>query len=248
MTGAGVSEAGLALGFLLIAALYASVGQAGASGYLGLMALAGLPTEAMKPTALALNLAVAGILVLVFRRGKALTWRGFYPFGALGAPFSFLGGMVHLPGEAYRLVVGLLLILSAALMLRPRRAGARPAPEVPPILPALMAGGAVGFVSGVTGTGGGVFLAPVILAMNWIPLRQAVGVTAGFNLLNSAAALAGAATSLDTLPPALPLWALAAGIGGFAGGAIGLHWLGERAVRRLLALALGIAGARLLLG
>lgn len=238
-----MTDAILALGFLLIAGLYASVGQAGASGYLGLMALAGVPTEAMKPTALALNLMVAGILVLVFRRGKALSWRVFYPFGMLGAPLSFLGGMVHLPGEAYRPVVGLLLVLSAALMLRPRRAGAQPAPEVPPMLPALVAGGAVGFVSGVTGTGGGVFL-----AMNRVPLRQAVGVTAGFNLLNSAAALAGATASLDFLPPALPLWALAAGIGGLAGGAIGLHRLSETAVRRLLALVLAFAGARLLLG
>jgi uncharacterized membrane protein YfcA len=242
------ADAGLALGFLLVAALYASVGQAGASGYLGLMALAGLPPEAMKPTALTLNLAVAGILVLIFGRGRVLTWRVFFPFGVLGAPFSFLGGMVHLPGAAYRPVVGALLILSAALMLLPRRAGARPAPEAPPILPALIAGGAVGFVSGMTGTGGGVFLAPLILAMNWVPLRQTVGVTAGFNLLNSAAALAGAAASLDALPPALPLWALAAGVGGVVGGAIGLHHLSETAVRRLLALVLAFAGARLLLG
>lgn len=243
-----MTDAGLALGFLAIAVLYAAVGQAGASGYLGLMAFADLPPEVMRPTALVLNLVVAGLLTALFRRDGKLTGRVFFPFGVLGAPFSFLGGLVHLPAAIFRPAVGAVLLLSALLMLWPRRAGAAAPPEVPPILPAMAAGGLVGFVSGATGTGGGVFLAPIILGMNWIPLRQATAVTAGFNLLNSAAALAGAAATLPGLPPALPLWMAAAAAGGLAGGAIGLRRLSEPAVRRLLAAVLAISGAKLIAG
>jgi uncharacterized membrane protein YfcA len=232
--------------FLLVAALYASVGQAGASGYLAVMGVFGLPAEVMKPTALALNVVVSAIGTLLFRRAGLLTWRSFYPFAVLGFPFSLLGGAIHLPGQVYYSAVGVVLIASAALMLR-RRSGADLPAAAPPFLPALLTGAAIGLVSGITGTGGGVFLAPVILAMNWVSPRRTAAVTAAYNLLNSAAALAGSYATLGSLPDALPFWLLAAGIGGLAGALLGSRLLPERGLKYVLAVVLLASGLRLLL-
>ncbi len=91
--------------FALIAALYASVGQAGGTGYLAVMGLLGYGPEVIKPTALALNILVAAIGCWRFARLGLLTWRSCYPFAILGAPFSLLGGATHLPPWLYQPVV-----------------------------------------------------------------------------------------------------------------------------------------------
>lgn len=237
---------GLALAFLVVAALYATVGQAGASGYLAVMGAFGFAPEVMRPTALALNVLVAAIGTLLFRRAGLLTWRSFYPFAILGFPFSLLGGVIALPAAHYYPAAGLVLLVSAVFMLRPVRGGGVAAHVDPPFLPALVTGAAIGFVSGLTGTGGGVFLAPVILAMGWVPPRRAAAVTAAYNLLNSAAALLGATTTDGVLPDALPLWLAAAGIGGTLGALAGSRLLPERLLRPVLALVLAASGFRLL--
>ena len=206
----------------------------------------GLPPEVMKPTALALNVLVAAIGTLLFRRAGLLTWRNFYPFAVLGFPFSLLGGAIALPAAHYYPAVGIVLLASAGFIIRPARRGGESAGDDPPFLPALLTGAAIGFVSGVTGTGGGVFLAPVILAMNWISPRRTAAVTAAYNLVNSAAALAGAAATLPALPPSLPLWLGAAGTGGVVGALAGSRLLPERVLRPLLALVLFVSGLRLL--
>ena len=105
----------------------------------------------------------------------------------------------------------------------------------------------IGFVSGTTGTGGGVFLAPVILAMGWGTARQTAATTAVYNLMNSAAALIGARAFWADLPPALPLWALAVALGGSLGAALGSRFLSERWLRGILALLLIVSGLKLLL-
>lgn len=237
-------------GAIAITALfYAAVGQAGATGYLALFGLVGLASAEMKVSALALNILVAAIETWQFRRAGLLDWRSFYPFGVLGIPFSLLGGALHLPGTVYGPVVGCLLCLAAAQMaLRSiRHVPEAGLPHHPPFLPALFAGAIVGFVSGLTGSGGGIFLAPIILHFGWVEPRRAAGVTAAYNLLNSAAALAGSVATIGRLPPALPLWLAAAGIGGLLGSAIGVRLLPASAMRALLAGLLLIAGAKLIL-
>ena len=160
-----VETAALALVFLLIALLYASVGQAGASGYLAVMALLHFAPATMKITALSLNLLVGAIGTYQFWRGGHLSLRTFYPFGVLGIPFSFVGGAIQLPTHVYYPVAGAVLLLSGAQMVRSaliQRIVSAPPPENPPMLGALIAGGVIGLISGSTGTGGGVFLAPII--------------------------------------------------------------------------------------
>ncbi len=236
--------------FLIVALFYASVGQAGASGYLAVMSLFGMTAASMKVTALALNLVVAGIGTFQFWRRGLFSLRTFYPFALLGIPFSLLGGATQLPAAFYNPIVGLILILSAAQMFRSawKREAPRSGPmSPPPFLPALITGGVIGLVSGLTGTGGGLFLAPIILAMRWVDLRHAAAVTAGYNLLNSGAALVGAYSLLEFMPSALPIWMIAVAIGGYIGAAIGARYLSETALRSMLGLILVVSGVRLAL-
>ncbi|MFD2174834.1 sulfite exporter TauE/SafE family protein [Rhodobacter lacus] len=240
---------GLGLAFSLIAAISAAVGQAGASGYIAAMAFADLAPMAMKVTALCLNMIVAGIGTGLFLRAGRLSLRNIYPFAVLGFPFSVLGGMLPLPGAIYHPVVGLVLFVSRVQMARGAwRLGAEvPMTHSPPFFGALATGAAIGFVSGTTGTGGGVFLAPVILMMGWANARQTAATTAVYNLMNSAAALLGAQAFWGDLPAALPLWGLAVAIGGSLGAVLGSRTLSERWLRGFLALLLFISGLKLMI-
>ncbi|WP_232831303.1 sulfite exporter TauE/SafE family protein [Pseudogemmobacter bohemicus] len=240
----------LSAAFLVIALVYAAVGQAGASGYIAAMALFGFAPMAMKTTALTLNLLVAAIGTVHFLKAGRLSWRNVYPFALLGFPFSILGGAIHLPEDIYYPVVGIVLVLSALQMGRSAlRKGTTvyAEPVAPPFLAALATGAVIGFVSGTTGTGGGVFLAPVILAMNWATAHQTAATTALYNLMNSAAALLGAYAFWDQLPTTtLPWWLIAVAVGGSLGAFVGSRYLSDRWLRGILAVLLLVSGVKLL--
>jgi uncharacterized membrane protein YfcA len=245
-----MSDHALSVILAVIAALYASVGQAGGTGYVAVMGLLNYGPEVIKPTALALNVLVAAIGCWRFARAGLLTWRSCYPFGILGAPFSLLGGATHLPPALYQPIVGALLLVASVQMIRSARSAAeadREAPSTPPFIPSLLTGAGIGFVSGMTGVGGGIFLAPVLLTFGWVETRQASAVSATFNLLNSAAALAGAAATMPALPAALPWWLIAVGVGGFFGSWLGVRYLPATALRYILAALLLAAGFRMVL-
>lgn len=237
----------LAAPLFCIAAVYAAVGQAGASGYIAVMALAGLAPLVMKTSALALNILVAAIGTFYFVRAGRLTWRNVYPFAVLGFPFSLLGGAMQLPERLYYPAVGLVLLFSAYQMMRSALDAGEPRqhPTLPPFLPALATGALIGFVSGTTGTGGGVFLAPVVLAMNWGTAHQTAATTAVFNLVNSSAAFVGAYAYWDRLPASLPWWLAAVAAGGAVGAFVGSRYLSERWLRGILAVLLLVSGAKL---
>lgn len=230
----------------LAAALYASVGHGGASAYLAIMALFALPVEVMRPTALALNLLVAGWATIVFVRSGQFNLRLFLAFVVTAAPMAWLGGRIDPPEEIYRPLVGLVLWAAAARLLwRPAQTVAR-AIRPPRLAVTLPAGAGLGLLAGLTGTGGGIFLSPLVVLLGWETARRVSGVAAAFILVNSAAGLAGAAPRLTDLPPALPLFAAAV----VSGGAVGA-WLGADRVPRagllvLLGLVLLLAGAKLI--
>jgi uncharacterized protein len=245
-----VAHGFLSIVFGIIALLYASVGQAGGTGYVAAMGIFGYSPDVIKPTALALNILVAAIGSLRFARAGLLTWRTCYPFAILGVPFSVLGGATRLPGALYQSTVGALLLLASVQMIRSAGAAVQhdaKAPPNPPFMASRLTGAGIGFVSGITGVGGGIFLAPLVLTFGWVETRQASAVSAIFNLLNSAAALAGAWATLQGLPEPLAWWLLSVGLGGFVGSWFGSLHLSPTLLRYILAFLLVSAGARMIL-
>lgn len=236
--------------FAAVAILYSAVGQAGGTGYIAAMGLLGFAPDVIKPTALALNILVAAIGCFHFCRAGLLTWRSCYPFAILGAPFSLLGGATQLPAAIYQPVVGALLLIAAFHMIRSARDASATdlhAPQAPPFILSLIIGGALGFISGVTGVGGGIFLAPLVLALGWTGTRKSAAVSAAFNLLNSTAALAGVWATMPALPGELPWWLVAVGLGALIGSWLGAYHLHPRILRFILAGLLLSASLRMVL-
>jgi uncharacterized protein len=236
----------LAAMFLVVALFYSSVGNAGASGYLAVMALTGLAPEAMKSTALTLNVLVALITTLRFYRAGYFSWSIFWPFTVASIPLAFLGGALSLPDSIFRVLVGVTLIF-AGYRLFWYRDEQQPSGKDIPLLPALFLGAGLGLISGLTGIGGGIFLSPLLIMMGWAEPRHSAGVSAAFILVNSVAGLVGNTMTMYALPSAIPLWGLAVVIGGLAGSELGARRLAEVTLRRLLAVMLMVAGAKLIL-
>lgn len=240
----------LALLFLAVAALYSSVGHAGASGYIASMALLGFAPEQMRPTALALNLLVGGIGLLRFWRGGHVRWRNVLPFVLASAPAAFFAAQVKLPKESYSLLLGLVLLVAAAGVFRHAARAEREdidaAGRRVPWLPGLLIGGAIGVLSGLTGTGGAIFLTPLLLFAHWMPTREASGTSVAFVWINSVTGLAGLLHATGTLPTALPLWLGAVAVGALIGTQMGLKWLPVKTLRYALGVVLLIAAGKLI--
>ena len=228
------------------ALLYSAVGHAGASGYLAVMALLGTAPSEMRPTALVLNLLVAAITTVQFARTGHFRWSLFWPFALGSIPAAYLGGRLVLPGAWYRVVVGVVLLLSAVRFVVSLRA-ADTAPREAPRPLAFAAGLALGLLAGLTGVGGGIFLSPLLLMAGWANLRTTAATSAAFIFVNSAAGLLGQGAHLDALPSQLAPWAIAAVLGGVLGSYLGSRRLGGSALRGTLAAVLVVAGVKLLL-
>jgi uncharacterized protein len=235
----------LALLFFVAALLYASVGHAGASAYLAAMALVGTVPEVMRPTALSLNLFVATIVVVRFGRAGHLPWRSLLPLVAGSIPAAFLGGSITLPGEIYRPLVALAL-LAGAWRLATAVATDDPARRHGvPIIRGVAAGAAIGLLAGLTGTGGGIFLTPLLVLAGWAATREAAGLSGAFILANSVSGLAGLASAGFVLPAGIPLWIAAVVSGGLIGSWLGAVRFSILELRRVLAFVLVLAAAKL---
>jgi len=212
------------------------------------MALVGVAPATMRPTALALNILVATIVTARFQLAGHVAWRAVVPFVIASVPAAFIGGTLVLPSNIYKPVVGIVLIAAAIQLFRSaRQAGTveQPPTNVPPF-PALVAGGAIGLLAGLTGTGGGIFLTPLIILAGWSGARTAAGISAAFILANSISGLAGNLTSLGTLPAQLPVLLVVVGVGALVGSELGARRLNLPNLRRALALVLVIAGLKLI--
>ena len=229
------------------AALYSAVGHGGASAYLAIMALAGFAPEDMRPIALVLNLIVSGIGIWRYRGTGAFDFRLFALFAVSSIPAAFVGGLVHLPQAYYERLLGAVLLASAAVFfIRP--VIAMRTVQSPKLTVAMPAGGALGLLAGLTGTGGGIFLSPLILLMRWAEPRTTAGVAAAFIFVNSAAGLAGKLSVVRDLPSTMPIYASAVLVGGLIGSYLGAVRLPRTALIRLLGLVLVLAGGKLVLG
>lgn len=237
----------IALLFFAMAALYASVGHAGASGYLAVMGLFGFAPAMMRPTALALNIVVALVATVRFHRAGYFSWSLFWPFAVVSIPAAFVGGAMALPARGYKMLVGVVLLYAAAWMFHSARGSAAMAPRPPALWAALPAGLGIGFLSGLTGVGGGIFLSPILLYMAWADTRVTSGVAAAFILVNSIAGFLGNIGGIRDLPMAISIWAGAVLIGGWMGASYGSTHAPAPVLRRLLSVVLVIAGLKLIL-
>jgi uncharacterized protein len=235
----------LAALFFAAALLYSSVGHAGASAYLAAMALVGVPVAVMRPTALVLNLFVASIVVVRFTLARHLPWRSLLPLAIGSVPMAFIGGGVELPGELYRpLVAAVLLVGAWRLATSPPPVDDVGHPGVP-WLPGIASGAAIGLLAGLTGTGGGIFLTPLLVLAGWTGTRDAAGLSGAFILVNSIAGLAGLLGAGLALPSALPLWIGSVAAGGLLGSWLGAARYSILNLRRALAFVLVIAAGKL---
>ena len=237
----------IAILFFAGAALYASVGHGGASAYLAVMGLYSFAPSVMKPTALALNILVAAVATLKFYRAGLFSWRLFWPFALASIPAAFVGGATTLPTRSYKIVVGLVLLYAAVWMFRSSLKPLQVAVHPPPLWAAIVAGLAIGFLSGLTGVGGGIFLSPLLLYMGWADTRATSGVAAPFILVNSIAGLLGHFSSVVQLPPNIPIWGVAVVVGGWIGATFGSKRAPAPVLRQLLSLVLIVAGVKLIL-
>lgn len=232
--------------FLVAAVLYGMVGHAGASAYLAAMALVGVTPAVMRPTALVLNILVASIVSARFALSGFVRPLAIIPFLIGSVPAAFIGGAITLPAEVYRpLVGGVLLVAAARFGITAARAGEDFPPRAPWPL-AVASGAVIGLLAGLTGTGGGIFLTPLIIAAGWAGTRFAAGTSALFILANSISGLAGNLGAVGSLPAALPLWLAAVAAGGAVGSELGSRRLPAPWLRRALALVLVVAGLKLI--
>ena len=236
----------LAAAIFVVALLYSCVGHAGASGYIAVLTLFGLGVEVIRPTALTLNILVAAIGFIQWWRGGHFVWSLFWPFALLSVPAAFFGGWLHVPGHYLKVLIGLVLWFSACRLLYRKEDPpdiARPARPV-----AVASGAGIGFLSGLTGTGGGIFLTPLMLFCRWGKVKEAAAVSSLFILVNSSSGLAGYVKSGRELPDfAWPLACVVA-VGGFVGSRLGSRHLPVRGIAVLLAVVLVIAGTKLVFG
>lgn len=205
----------------IIAALYSTVGHGGASGYLAIMAIFAVSPENMRASALILNLFVSAISFYSFYRGGFFRFRLLWPFILLSIPMSFIGARVEIDPSAYRIILGIFLILAVFRMLFSVKASIFISPLNVPL--ALVLGAALGFFSGLIGIGGGIILSPILLLFRWATIKETAAVSAIFILLNSASGITGLASSGGLNPVNEIYLMIAAGItGGLAG-----SWLGK---------------------
>lgn len=239
----------LAALIFVAALLYSSVGHAGASGYLAMAALFSIAPEKMKSTALILNLFVATIGTIRFVRAGCFSWNLFWPFAVFSVPCAFIGGFWKLPGQTYRIILGLVLLFAAFRLAIKQSAHAPREPNSIPLTPALLIGVPIGFLSGLVGVGGGIFLSPILLLLGWADVRRTAGVSVVFILVNSAAGLLGslAAKNVLVVRHEISWWIPAALLGGLIGSELGSRRLTPMTMRRMLAAVLVVAGLKMLL-
>ncbi|MBA4183167.1 MAG: sulfite exporter TauE/SafE family protein [Acidobacteria bacterium] len=229
---------------LVVAILYSSVGHGGASGYLAVMAFLAVAPNVTKPTALILNVFVASIATFQFYRRGYFDWKVFAPFAVASVPMAFVGGMITLPTQIYRPLLGLVLLLAAI-----RLAWNFTSEKVivkPSIWLALIIGAIIGILSGLVGVGGGIFLTPVLLLTNWTVTKRAAGISAMFILVNSIAGLLGNYAQISALPVNVWFWIAAAVGGGIIGSSLGSGYFESITLRRVLAVVLLTAGIKLI--
>ncbi len=231
----------------LVAFIYSSVGHGGASGYLAVLSFFAVPRDQMASSALCLNLLVAGIAFYSFHKRRYFSWELTWPFVLGSIPAAFWGGLIKIPAVSYdRLLAGALIFAGIRLILDVEKKTV-PANHPPPLGVSLPLGGAIGFLSGIVGVGGGIFLSPLLILFRWADPKKVAATSAFFILVNSASGLWGRhARGSFGIPSQLVLLLLFAFFGGIAGSQAGARYFSNLWLKRVLALVLWMPVVKLL--
>ena len=225
------------------AVLYTSVGHAGASAYIAIMTLFNLPPLVIKPTALTLNIFVSSYTSFRFIRSNFFN-RSLFLYLIIGSiPAAFIGGQINLPSHIYKPIIGVLLLISGTRFLIQALQVDQPQRSFNVVI-AVAIGAGIGLLSGITGTGGGIFLSPLIIWLGWVSVKQASGTVAAFIFVNSIAGLLGNFQSTRSLPSELPIFLVAVLLGAFVGTRFGITKFSSTGIKRALGFVLLIAGAK----
>ncbi len=242
----------LAVAFFVTALLYAAVGFGGGSTYAALLALSGLDYRLLPLVALACNIVVVAGASVRFARAGVTPWKGALTLTALAAPAALLGGLTPIDQDSFMLLLGASLVLTGISMLVPvaetqsgepsRLAKAMPFVAAP-----------MGYLAGLVGIGGGIFLAPLLHLTRWRDARAIAATASVFILVNSLFGLIGQVLKQGpgafggAVGAALPL-IIAVAIGGQIGSLMALKVLPKRWIRWLTAALVMVVGVRLLTG
>lgn len=229
----------------LVAFLYASVGHGGASGYLALMALFNMTPSVMKPTALFLNLFVAGVSFVQFYRAGYFRWKLFWPFAITSIPFSFIGGLITMDAHIYKKILGILLLIPVLRFTLFQKMDAKETKKNDLPL-SLLIGAVIGLLSGMIGIGGGIILSPVVILLAWANQKEAAAISALFIFVNSVAGLAGQFSKGVHFTPEMYGYVIVAFTGGILGGYLGAKRFSQTILKNTLACVLALAVYKLL--
>jgi len=248
----------LVLALLAIAVAYASVGHGGASGYVAILVLYGYAPEELRPLVLTMNVLVTGCLIIRYitkcrtqEQAQEIQWKLLCWLVVLSMPAAFYGGGLDINEKLFKTILGVLLLLSTIKLVLKFQAkfDANPPMQIVALVAIML-----GFLSGLTGIGGGVLLSPLLIILGWSTAKQSLPIVSTFILFNSLAGLAGwYSTSLDsekallTLPlnESLTFYAIAI-VGAVIGGYWSTQYANNRAISIVLACVLVIAGVKML--
>lgn len=234
--------------FFVIALLYASVGHGGASGYLAALSFVALRPDEMATTALTLNLFVAGTSFVSYARAGHFHWKLTWPFLMASGPCAVLGGAMRVSAKVYSWLLALAFVFAALRLVKEFHIPQAPKARPPSLAVALPVGGGIGWLSGVVGIGGGIFLSPLLLLLGWAGPKQTAAASAGFIVVNSAAGLIGRLTREGIHYGFLWPLLIAAFAGGLLGARLGANHFSGRTLRRVLAVVLVVAAIKLVVG
>lgn len=232
----------------LVAFFYAAIGHGGASGYLALMSLYEFSPNVQRPTALLLNLFVAGISFLFFYDKTKFRWNLFLPLAIASVPMAFLGGTITLEIGVYKKILAVVLLVSTLKIMNliPTNSKKNYTTKENHWFQAVLMGGTIGFLSGLIGIGGGIILSPILLVTGWANIKETAALSALFIWINSLSGLAGQFWIGITIDSIAYLMLGLVSVGGLVGAYFGSRKFSTKALRYLLALVLITASIKLM--
>ncbi|MGG7550034.1 sulfite exporter TauE/SafE family protein [Chryseobacterium arthrosphaerae] len=237
--------------FLMIAFVYSSVGFGGGSSYLAVLAMYNLPYQEIRITALICNIIVVIGGVYIYIKNNQIKWKKVLPITLVSVPMAYLGAVLKISQETFFLILGITLIIAAVLLWVKPEAGNDEKAALDSgssLLGNSFLGGGIGFLSGLVGIGGGIFLSPLLNLMKWDTARKIAATSSVFILVNSVSGILGQLSKLSVGMDVFRIASLclAVFVGGQIGSRMSLNW-NPLVIKRMTAILVLVAGINVLI-